>query len=504
MALKLNIQDKFNKELPADPKTENSRRQVTEACFSFVAPKKTSQAQLMHYSPEMLKELGLSEEDAKSDAFINVFTGNEVLPNTKPYAMCYGGHQFGNWAGQLGDGRAVLLGEGKGRDLQLKGSGRTPYSRGGDGRAWLGPVLREYVVSEAMHALNIPTTRALAAVSTGAPVARDGMARPGAVLTRIAASHIRVGTFQYFAARGEIDKVQKLANYAIARHYKHLTDEPDRYLKLLTAIVDKQAQLIAKWMLVGFIHGVMNTDNTTISGETIDYGPCAFIDGYDPAAVFSSIDEWGRYAYGKQPNIAQWNLARFAECLLTLIDADESENAVRLATNELNAFPEIYQNHWLDGMRAKLGFMTEEPGDETLVNELYNVMAGQNVDFTLLFRHLGDAVDGNETLILELFDEPSSMVEWLNNWRARLGRDPMKSEARVQAMNKINPQKLLNSKWTAVKPVKKEKHFLVTEVEFDEEGEVIHCLIEAVISTRSDSIDWKALRDESNWKQGWK
>ena len=314
-------------------------------------------------------------------------------------AQAYAGHQFGGFSPQLGDGRALLLGEvidrrGRRRDIQLKGSGPTPFSRSGDGRAALGPVLREYLIGEAMHALGIPTTRALAAVSTGEPVYRE-VALPGAVLTRVAASHIRVGTFQWCAARGEPEQVRRLADYVIARHYREVQDHANPYLGLLECVCDRQAALIARWMHVGFIHGVMNTDNMTISGETIDYGPCAFMDHYDPATVFSSIDTQGRYAYANQPRIAQWNLARLAETLLPLLDAD-SDRAITCATDVIKAFPAHYTRYWLQGMRAKLGLVTEDEADLDLATGFLSAMEGQNVDYTLAFRRLADAACGDE------------------------------------------------------------------------------------------------------------
>ncbi len=359
-----------------------------------------------------------------------------------PLAQAYAGHQFGGFVPQLGDGRALLLGEvidrnGRRRDIQLKGSGPTPFSRAGDGRAALAPVLREYLIGEAMHALGIPTTRALAVVVTGEPVYREG-ALPGAVLTRVAASHIRVGTFQYFAARGEQAKVHRLADYVIDRHYPELKGHTDPYLKLLERVRDVQAALVARWMHVGFIHGVMNTDNMAISGETIDYGPCAFMDHYDPATVFSSIDLRGRYAYGNQPMIAQWNLARLAETLLFLIDPDENR-AVARATEVINAFPEQYECHWLKGMRAKLGLVTEEEADLNLATEFLSAMAGKKVDYTLAFRYLADEALGREEPVRELFDSAAAYDLWSEHWRARLEREAVAPLARAQAMRRANP-----------------------------------------------------------------
>ncbi len=398
---------------------------------------------IVHLNTPLAIELGLDPVDLDSAGGAAFFAGSELPNGAEPLAQVYAGHQFGGFSQQLGDGRALLVGElvdqnGDRRDIHLKGSGRTPFSRGGDGKAVLGPVLREYLMGEAMHALGIPTTRALAAVTTGEQIMRDGL-QPGAVLARVASSHLRVGTFQFFAARGEIEKLRKLADYAIRRHYKDLENDENRFLGLLKKIIDRQAALVAKWMGVGFVHGVMNTDNMTISGETIDYGPCAFIDNYDPGAVFSSIDEQGRYSYGNQPAIAQWNLSRFAETLLPLIDPDDSDNSIRLATDEINAFPAAYQQYWLNGMKAKLGLVGDAGADIELVNALYSAMEGQNVDFTQLFRRLADAARGHDDGLFALFNESSAIEAWLSNWLARLKRDGQVLEDRAEAMDKVNP-----------------------------------------------------------------
>ena len=355
-----------------------------------------------------------------------LFSGAVVPDGATPIAQVYAGHQFGGFSPQLGDGRALLLGEvidcsGQRRDIALKGSGWTPFSRGGDGKAAIGPVLREYLVGEAMFAMGIPTSRALAAVATGEVVYREA-ALPGAVLTRVAASHIRVGTFQFFAARGEWDKVQKLADYAISRHYPAIAAAENPYLAFFDAVCAAQTRLIARWMGVGFIHGVMNTDNMTISGETIDYGPCAFMEGYAPGTVFSSIDQTGRYAYANQPLILGWNLARLAETLLPLIDADE-DRAVAIATERLQGIAPLYLAEWTDVMRAKLGLLGQAAGDAELAEGLLAAMAGQNADWTLTFRRLSTAVDGDTSLLAPLFDDPSALLAWLPQWRARLAPD---------------------------------------------------------------------------------
>jgi uncharacterized protein YdiU (UPF0061 family) len=397
---------------------------------------------LVKLNHELAEELGLDADALDSEDGARIFAGNDTPEGALPLAQAYAGHQFGGFSPQLGDGRALLLGEvidrnGRRRDIQLKGSGPTPFSRAGDGRAALGPVLREYLIGEAMHALGIPTTRALAAVLTGEPVFREG-ALPGAVLTRVAASHIRVGTFQLFAARGEPAKVRRLADYVIDRHYPELKDDANPYLGLLERVCERQAALIASWMHVGFIHGVMNTDNMAISGETIDYGPCAFMDHYDPATVFSSIDTHGRYAYANQPKIAQWNLARFAETLLSLIDAD-GNRAVARATEVIHAFPEQYERRWLEGMRAKLGLVSEDEADLNLATGFLTAIEGNKVDFTWAFRYLADAALGEEEPIRALFAEPSAYDLWSGHWRARLAREAAAPLERAQAMRRANP-----------------------------------------------------------------
>ncbi len=353
---------------------------------------------LLVLNEALAAELGIDSARLASPEGAAFLVGTDLPESAVPVAQAYAGHQFGGYNPSLGDGRALLVGEvldvhGGRRDIHLKGSGPTPFSRGGDGLAALGPMLREYLIAEAVHALGIPTTRALAVVATGGKVARETM-EPGAVLTRVAASHLRVGTFQYAAAHGGTDLVRRLADHAIARHQPEALDAPNPYLALLERVVEAQADLIARWMLVGFIHGVMNTDNTTISGETIDYGPCAFMDAYDPATVFSSIDHGGRYAYGNQPAIAQWNLARFAETLLPLL-ADEEEAAVAVATDVLHSFPERYERHRVDGYRAKLGLGGAAEGDEALIEDLLELLHAQQVDFTTFFRSLSSSPAGD-------------------------------------------------------------------------------------------------------------
>ena len=414
---------------------------------SFYVPWKAASVarpSLVKLNRELAEELGLDATALDSDEGAKIFAGNEVPEGAAPLAQAYAGHQFGGFVPQLGDGRALLLGEvvdrnGRRRDIQLKGSGPTPYSRGGDGRAALGPVLREYLIGEAMHALGIPTTRALAAVMTGELVYRESPL-PGAVLARVAASHIRVGTFQFFAARGELDKVRRLADYVIQRHYPELQGHPTPCLALLASVADRQAALIASWMHVGFIHGVMNTDNMAISGETIDYGPCAFMDYYDPATVFSSIDRRGRYAYANQPRIAQWNIARLAETLLPLIDTD-NDRAIARGSEVVSAFPEQYERYWLAGMRAKLGLAGEDDGDLDLATGFLAAMQGRHIDWTLAFRYLADAasgLSGKEERLRALFADAPAFDLWLGQWRTRLSHESVPPSERAQAMRRVN------------------------------------------------------------------
>lgn len=392
---------------------------------------------------ELAEELGLDAQMLASAEGAAYLSGARNPEGGNPLAMAYAGHQFGGYSPQLGDGRALLVGEiidrqQQRRDLHLKGSGRTPFSRGGDGKAALGPVLREYLLGEGMYALRVPTTRALAAVNTGEDIVRSGY-EPGAVLARVASSHLRVGTFQYFAASHDTAKIQQLADYAIARHYPELLEADNRYMGLFCAVRDAQAALVAQWVSVGFVHGVMNTDNMTISGETIDYGPCAFIDNYDPKAVFSSIDRQGRYAYGNQANIAQWNLARFAETLIHLINPENPENAVELATQAIKDYPEIYQAQWLKLLRNKLGLFTEQAADLTLINNLHSLMEAQAVDFTQLFRSMSQVVQGDTSATRALFKQPAEIDTWLNAYQSRCEQEDIPAAQRAAAMDRVNP-----------------------------------------------------------------
>jgi uncharacterized protein YdiU (UPF0061 family) len=423
---------------------DNSYAGLPERCFARLDPVPVASPRLVAFNHALAAELGMDAAAAADEAALAaVFAGNRVPPGAAPMALAYAGHQFGSFVPQLGDGRAHLLGEvidarGRRRDIQLKGSGVTPFSRGGDGRAALGPVLREYLVSEAMHALGVPTTRALAAVVTGEPVFRDEPL-PGAVITRVAASHIRIGTFQYFAARQDTEALGALRDHVIARHYPDLqaTEAPEA--ALLEAVVEAQAALVARWMHVGFIHGVMNTDNTAVSGETIDYGPCAFMDAYDPATVFSYIDRRGRYAFGNQPGIAQWNLARLAEALLPLVAAEPAEAVAHLRPR-VEGFTARFQRHWLAGMRAKLGLAGEEAGDAALAQDLLDAMQAGGLDYTLTFRRLCDAADAaGEGAGGAMIPGLEALGEWRERWHARLARDSRPPYVRAAAMRGVNP-----------------------------------------------------------------
>ena len=423
---------------------KNTYARLPDRFFARVAPTPVAAPRLVRLNRELALHLGLDPDWLASPEGVEILAGKRVPEGAEPLAMAYAGHQFGHFVPQLGDGRAILLGEvvdrdGVRRDIQLKGSGPTPFSRRGDGRAALGPVLREYVVSEAMAALGIPTTRTLAAVITGEAVIRDTLL-PGAVLTRVASSHIRVGTFQFFAARRDIKGVRLLADYVIARHYPQAAETDRPYRTLLDQVIERQADLIARWLLVGFIHGVMNTDNMSIAGETIDYGPCAFMDAYDAATVFSSIDHYGRYAYGNQPRIAQWNLTRLAEALLPLLSDDE-DKAVAEAQEALDAFAARFETAFYAGLRKKLGLFTERDGDVALARDLLEAMAENQADFTLTFRRLSDAAAGPEgdEAVRRLFANPSAYDGWAARWRERLMDEPQDGAIRQAAMRAVNP-----------------------------------------------------------------
>jgi uncharacterized protein YdiU (UPF0061 family) len=422
----------------------NSYVRLPERFYARVAPTSAATPKLIRLNRELALQLGLDPDWLSTPEGVEILAGKRIAEGSEPIAMAYAGHQFGNFVPQLGDGRAILLGEvvdkaGQRRDIQLKGSGRTPYSRRGDGKAALGPVLREYVVSEAMAALGISTTRSLAAATTGATVARETIL-PGAVLVRVASSHIRFGTFQFFAARGDVEGVRVLADHVIARHYPEAAEAARPYRALVDAVIAAQAELVARWLMVGFIHGVMNTDNMSIAGETIDYGPCAFMDAYDPATVFSSIDRRGRYAYGNQPRIALWNLARLAETLLPLL-SDQEDVAIADTEAALAAFTPQFERSYQAGLGRKLGFSAEREGDAALASTLLDGMAVNQVDFTLFFRRLGDAqLEGEgDAAVRALFADPSAYDAWVPQWRARLRDDPQDVATRGAAMRAVNP-----------------------------------------------------------------
>jgi uncharacterized protein YdiU (UPF0061 family) len=423
---------------------ENTYARLPDRFYARVVPTPVRAPRLIRVNTELALNLGLDPDWLAGPEGLDVLAGRVVPEAAEPIAMAYAGHQFGHFVPQLGDGRAILLGEvidqqGVRRDIQLKGSGRTPFSRGGDGRAALGPVLREYVVSEAMAALGIPTTRSLAAVSTGETVAREAPL-PGAVLTRVATSHVRIGTFQFFAARGDLQGLRLLADHVISRHYPEAAQAERPYRSLLELVTVRQAELVARWLLVGFIHGVMNTDNMSIAGETIDYGPCAFMDEYHPAKVFSSIDQLGRYAYANQPQIATWNLARFAETLLPLIDEDQQQ-AIKQAEGALERFSARFEMVYSAGMRQKLGFSTEADGDLELAGEFLSLLATNHVDFTLAFRRLSDAVGSvpEEADLRSLFRDEQGFRTWAERWRSRLMREPNHEDERRARMRAVNP-----------------------------------------------------------------
>lgn len=426
---------------------DNTYVRLPERFYARIDPTPVAAPRLVKLNVELARDLGLDPEALASAEGVAVLAGNRVAEGSEPLAMAYAGHQYGHFVPQLGDGRANLLGEVVGRDgvrydLQLKGAGPTPFSRRGDGRAALGPVLREYLVSEAMAAMGVPTTRALAAVITGERVMRETEV-PGAVLTRVAASHLRVGTFEYFAARGDGDGVRVLADYAMARHYPDAAGAGRRYRALLDGVIGRQARLVARWMLLGFVHGVMNTDNTSVSGETIDYGPCAFMEAYDPRTVFSSIDRHGRYAYGDQPGIMLWNLTRLAEALLPVLEQEEggAEAAVDSAKEALGAFAPQYEAAYLAGMRGKLGLRTERAGDLGLVEDLLKRMAAGKADFTLTFRRLCDAARGPEgdAGVRAMFADAGAYDSWADRWRERLAQEAVSGEECAAAMRLVNP-----------------------------------------------------------------
>ena len=427
---------------------DNTYVQLPERFYSRVVPAPVAAPSLIKINEALAAELRLDPKALASPEGLQILAGNRIASGSQTLAAAYAGHQFGHFVPQLGDGRAKLLGEvvardGTRYDIQLKGAGRTAFSRGGDGRAALGPVLREYLLSEAMAALGVPTTRALAAVTTGEEVVRERLL-PGAVLTRVAISHLRVGTFQYFAARGDTEALRTLADYAIARHYPEAASAEQPYRALLNGVIRRQAQLIASWMLLGFIHGVMNTDNMSISGETIDYGPCAYMEAYDPAQVFSSIDRNGRYAYSNQPHAAHWNLTRLAEALLPLLtqETGSEEAAVGSAQEALAAFGPQFEAARLTGLRSKLGLLTEQASDAALAEDLLERMAANEADFTLTFSRLCDFASGQEQGSVgprTLFAQPEAFDAWALRWQQRLNEESASGAARAAIMRRANP-----------------------------------------------------------------
>lgn len=421
---------------------DNTYARLPDAFFQKIAPTPVGNPRMIRLNHELAALLGIDVARLSAPEGLAILSGNQVPAGAEPLAMAYSGHQFGGFSPQLGDGRAILLGEvvgtdGVRRDIQLKGSGQTPFSRRGDGRSALGPVLREYIVSEAMAALGVPTTRALAAVASGEQVVREGL-RPGGVFTRVAQSHIRIGTFQWFAARRDHDNLRILADYVIARHYPGAQSQQENpYRVLLDEVIARQADLIAHWMQLGFIHGVMNTDNMTVSGETIDYGPCAFLDVYHPAKTFSSIDHQGRYAFANQSPIGQWNLTRFAETLLPLLDNDQ-EQAVAAANAALDAFPDLHRTALQKRLTAKIGLDGGDDDDWTLLETLLSAMAAGEADFTLVFRRLSGALEsGDDRAVVSLFNQPEAIVAWLRDWRARLPAD--NRDKTLALMRRTNP-----------------------------------------------------------------
>lgn len=420
---------------------DNSYTRLPKAFFVKQKPTPVKAPHILLFNQSLAATLGLNPEMLLEDEASLAFSGNTFPVGAEPIAQAYAGHQFGH-LNMLGDGRAILLGEhltpeGNRYDIQLKGSGVTAYSRRGDGRAALGPMLREYIISEAMYALGIPTTRSLAVVTTGESVYRDSVL-PGAILTRVASSHIRVGTFQFAAAQDDPEIIRSLADYTLNRHFSEFINSENKYLSLLNAVIDNQAKLIAQWMQVGFIHGVMNTDNMSICGESIDFGPCAFMDSYNPATVFSSIDQQGRYAFGNQPPIAQWNLTRFAETLLPLIHQD-LEDAIKLAENALKAFADKYQQYWLAGMRAKLGLFTEQADDLALIEELLSCMKKYRMDYTNTFRDLSSSLNANAPTTAEENIDMPDFTTWHHQWRKRLSSQTESLDDAIALMLKTNP-----------------------------------------------------------------
>lgn len=472
--------------LPVSIPFDNSYARLGEEFSARLSPTAVSDPQLIIVNDELANHLGIDADQLRSDAGINILAGNETAEGSEPLAMAYAGHQFGNWVPQLGDGRALLLGEvialdGQRYDIQLKGAGRTPFSRGGDGRNWVGPVLREYVVSEAMAALGVPTTRALAAVTTGDSILRENGPVPGAVLTRVGRSHIRVGTFQFFAARQNTNAIEQLVQHVINRHYPEANATENKATALLNAVINAQAALVAHWQSLGFIHGVMNTDNCSISGDTIDYGPCAFMDTYAADKVFSSIDRGARYAYQNQPKIAQWNLVNLAQCLLPLMHENQ-ESAVEIAQEAINSFDERFIHHYLVQMRAKLGLVDEHDDDLSLASDLLALMAENKLDFTLTFRQLTHrSAEDN-------FAPGGSLHDWHLRWTQRLD---FKEHGQAESAQDISAasQELMGKSNPAIIPRNHQVEAVISAAVEEKDFEPFHKLLDAVTQPYSESND---------------
>ena len=419
----------------------NTYSKLSDTFREEIKPVPVNNPELVLLNENLASELNLDFSKIDKKELSKIFSGNSLPNGSNSIAQAYAGHQFGHFT-MLGDGRAVLIGEHKTKsnkryDIQFKGSGKTAFSRNGDGRAALGPMLREYIMSEAMNALKIPTTRSLAVVKTGEDIQREEVLQ-GAVLTRVASSHIRVGTFQYIAARQKKDELKTLLDYTIDRHYPEIKNSNNQALDLLNLLIEKQCNLVVNWMRVGFIHGVMNTDNMTISGETIDYGPCAFMNSYSPGTVFSSIDQHGRYAYANQPEILVWNLARLAETLIPIVDPDKNR-AIELLTETIDCIKPLYESHWLAGMQSKVGLSTEDPQDQKLITDLLSVMEEGQADFTLVFRHLAKFLRGESDPLRNLFKDPGAIDPWLQRWQKRLEQEGVSKDTRAETMDRFNP-----------------------------------------------------------------
>ena len=473
---------------------DNSYKKLPKEFFSEQKPEQVADPNLVIFNKDLGSNFGLSQEFIEEEKDLaQYFSGNKLLTGSEPIAQAYAGHQFGQANPQLGDGRAILLGEiltqdNKRFDLQVKGSGRTPYSRNGDGKAWLGPVLREYLVSEAMYKLGIPTTRALCAVTTGENIYRE-RELPGAILTRIASSHIRVGTFEYFFFRKDLESTKILADYTIQRHYPHCEGD---YLAFFKEVCKKQAQLITKWLSIGFIHGVMNTDNTSISGETIDYGPCAFMDFYDPQTVFSSIDHGGRYAYGQQPAIAHWNLTCLANCLLELIDQDE-ETAINLCSDALNEFSKNFNEDYEKTFLAKVGLTKINDNDFDLVKEFQQIMFENKADFTLSYRFLADQIEAKTEEFYKLFDNTMQLDTWLEKWQERLKQEKIELKQIQKNMNAINPIFI---------PRNHNVEAMITQASEDKDFSLLNALLQAAAKPYESQEQYQEFYKEPQVKDG--